>query len=104
MLSIGILILGVFGAIANAKYFERWYRHWARAYGYRAQLLALYPDIDELLSEYSNKPTYARTDAYEAEADKRFWFSRRVKLYRLWVGLNWIMALGGVLLTVIILV
>jgi hypothetical protein len=103
-LSIGIFVLGVFGAIANAKYFERWYRHWARAYAYRARLLALYPVIDEGLRQYSNKRTYKRTDKYEAEADERFWFSRRVKLYLLWVGLNCLIALGGVLLTVIILV
>jgi hypothetical protein len=95
----------VFGAVANAKYYERWFRHWVRAYAYREQLVQRYPEIEVHLESFSRKPTHDRTYVYESEIDQKYRRSRlhKLPLNRLWVGLNLIVAVGGTVLTVIIL-
>jgi hypothetical protein len=103
-LSVPMMVIGVFGAVVSAKYFERWYRHWTRAYAYRAQLFDLYPDIDVQLGSYSHEPTRKRTDVYEREADDRFKRSSKWRLYSLWIGFHCAIIVGGGLLTVLILV
>jgi hypothetical protein len=104
VLSVGIVILGVFGAVANAKYHERWFRRWVRAYAYREQLVRSYPEIEEHLKSYSFKPTFDdRKDRYESEIDAENRYLKKIPLNRLWVGLNLIVAVGGTVLTVIIL-
>jgi hypothetical protein len=41
--SIPMTIIGLYGAVSTAKYFERWFRHWNHAYAYQAQLFDLHP-------------------------------------------------------------
>jgi hypothetical protein len=53
-ISIPMIVLGLYGALATAKFFERWYRHWRRAYAYREQLFERFPDIDSKLREYND--------------------------------------------------
>ncbi len=105
VLSVGIVIPGVFGAVANAKYYERWFRHWVRAYAYREQLVRRYPEIEVHRESFGRKPTYDRKYVYESEIDEKYRRSRlhKLPLNRLWVGLNLIVAVGGTVLTVIIL-
>jgi hypothetical protein len=123
-LSIGMMVIGIFGALACAKYFERWYRHWSRAYAFRAQLFEMHPDIEPQLSTFSHSSDAAPTkfarlvswilgrlsrkspragDVYETQADARFPIAAKVKLYRLWVGFHCVIFLGGAVLTAVIL-
>lgn len=103
-LSTAMIVMGLFGAVASGKYFERWYRHWVRAYAYRAQLFQLYPNIDVQLRNYAHEPTKARKDVYEQEADSRYPRLHNLKLYRLWVGFHCLVIVGGALLTFLIAV
>ena len=75
-----MVLLGAFGAVATRKCFERWFRHWTRAYAYREQLFDLYPEIRDNLSVFS-RDTLKRTDAYEAEADERFRVTKSIRLH-----------------------
>lgn len=104
VITIPIIAIGTYGAVATAKYFERWLRHWRRAYGYQSQLFELYPDIAEGMSNYSFKHTAAVKDTYEAEVDRRFPRLSGVRLYRLWVGFHAGIVVIGVVLTAMVLV
>ncbi len=101
--SVPMALIGVYGAIATGKYFERWYRHWMRSYAYQAQLFQLYPDIDARLSQYSHEQTRHRKDVYESEAEERFPRLSRLRLYRMWIALHCAIAGGGLVLTLLIL-
>jgi hypothetical protein len=96
-----MVLLGTFGAVATRKCFERWFRHWTRAYAYREQLFDLYPEIRDSLSTFS-RDTLERTDAYEAEADKRFRASRSIRLHQVWVAFHLLVAAVGIALVVVV--
>lgn len=103
-ISIPMVVLGLYGALATAKFFERWYRHWRRAYAYREQLFEKFPDIDSKLRDYDDRATKDRGYKFEEAAEKRFPRLSRVKVNRLWVGLHVAIAVGGTVLSVVILV
>lgn len=103
VLSIPMMLVGAYGAVSTGKYFERWYRHWHRAAGYRSQLLELYPEIELKLSRYSYSTAARKTDRYEEEATNRFPWLSKLKLYRLWVGFHLGVLLLGVALTIVVL-
>jgi hypothetical protein len=103
VLSVPIVLVGAYGAVFSAKYFERWYRHWHRAAGYRSQLLELNPDIESRLREYSHARDARKSDRYEVEAAERFPHLSKLKLYRLWVAFHAGVILIGVALSVLAL-
>jgi hypothetical protein len=94
--AISLILLGSFGAIATRKYFERWLRHWNRAYAYREQLFSLFPSIPTELALFTGRSVYGRNDRYESELDARFKFMKAVKLHILWVSFHIIVALVGI--------
>jgi hypothetical protein len=102
--SVPMIVIGLYGAVATAKYFERWFRHWNRAYAYRNQLFDLFPEIRAKLSTYELEPTQGRKYHYEREIDKRFPRLSTLKVYRLWIGFHCAVAVGGALLTLLIFV
>jgi hypothetical protein len=104
VVSLAILALGTYGAVATGKYFERWLRHWRRADAYQAQLFELYPEIDEHLRAYSATALQKRTDPYEKEIEERFPRLSRVKLYRLWITFHCAIALAGAIMTLVFVV
>ena len=95
-----MVLLGTFGAVATRKCFERWFRHWTRAYAYREQLFDLYPEIRDNLSVFS-RDTLKRTDVYEAEADERFRATKSVRLHQVWVAFHLLLAAVGIILVVV---
>lgn len=100
--TIPMVVIGVGGAVTNAKYFERWLRHWTRANAYRAQLLELHPEIGVKLQTWSLHDRKG-SDGYEHDIAVRFPRLSRLRLYKVWVALNVTIALGGALLTLILL-
>jgi hypothetical protein len=102
--SIPMTIIGLYGAVSTAKYFERWFRHWNRAYAYQAQLFDLHPDINEKLGTYELELVRSRRYPYEREINERFPRLSALKLYRLWIGFHCAVAVGGVLLTLLVFV
>ena|SRR5215213_1124 len=93
--------IGVYGALSTAKYFERWFRHWRRAYAYEAHLHKKFPEIDANLNEQANEVSGSIDDVFEAAIDKRFPRLTKVQIYRLWASLHWGVAVAGGLLTVV---
>jgi fatty acid desaturase len=106
VVSIVVAVLGLLGAVISSKYFERWLRHWRRAYAYQAQLLDIYPEIDEFMKTFAYEPLSKRTDPYEREVEERFPRLSRLRLYQLWIWFHYlVVALGtaGALICVVIL-
>jgi hypothetical protein len=101
IVSVGVMLLGLYGAVATGKYFERWMRHWRRAYAYQTQLLDLYSSIDSALATFSYKPLADRTDPYEMEVEERFPHLSSLKLYRLWISFHCAVALAGAVMVVV---
>jgi|TARA_R110000851_G_scaffold310283_2_gene470030 hypothetical protein len=92
-LAIFLIIIGVFGVICNAKYYERFNFHYSRATGYRKLLEDEYPDVDFITS---------RIDS-DLNTLNRFKIINRIRLNWLWMSLNLIISLFGLVLTVKIL-
>jgi hypothetical protein len=92
-LTISLIVLGVFGATASAKYYERYNLHIAQAIRFSKLLgdLSLLPDFEDTLNP-------VRTD----HADRNRWMSR-IRLNKMWVALHLLVALTGLALTVIII-
>jgi hypothetical protein len=103
VLSVPMIFVGAYGAVSSAKYFERWYRHWHRAAGYRSQLLELNPGIELKLREYSHSSAGHETYRYEVEATERFPRLSKVTTDRLWVAFHAGVILLGVALSVLAL-
>lgn len=92
-LTISLMVLGIFGATASAKYYERYNLHIAQAIRF-SKLLGdppLLPDFEDTL-----KPV--RAD----HANRNRWMSR-VRLNKMWVALHLLVALTGLVLTAIII-
>ena len=103
IVSLAILALGIYGAVATAKYFERWLRHWRRSYAFQVQLFELYPEIDASLASFHYAPLRLRTDPYEQEIERRFPRLSKVKLYRLWIAFHCAVAIAGAIMAAIFL-
>ncbi len=92
-LTIFLIIIGLFGVVFNAKYYERFNFHYSRAREYRKLLESQYLDIDfneaRIFSVTSNK--------------KRFKIITRIRLNWLWLTLNCLISIFGLTLTLIIL-
>jgi hypothetical protein len=92
-LTISLIILGLFGAAASAKYYERYRLHIAQA----IQFSKLLGDPD-LLPDYEDTLKPVRAD--HADRYRRI---SRIRLNKLWVALHLLVALTGFVLTAIIL-
>jgi hypothetical protein len=91
-LTISLMVLGIFGATASAKYYERYNLHIAQAVQF-SKLLGEPP----LLPDYEDTLNLVRSD----QADHNKMMSR-VRLNKMWILLHLLVALAGLTLTVII--
>jgi hypothetical protein len=93
-LAMFVILIGLFGALFSAKYYERVCMHTERARKYRDALEVRLPDtaITKLNRE---------ADAISKE---KFPTLFGLRLHRFWVGLHLLVAALGVLLTVLIVV
>jgi len=98
-ISIDLIVLGVYGAITTRKYFERWLRHWHRSYALQSQLFLHYPSIPDRLLTFTHE---RREDAYEKAIKKRFPYTSQLRVYNLWTGFHILLAIAGVIVSVII--
>jgi hypothetical protein len=92
-LTISLMALGVFGAMASAKYYERYNLHIAQAVRF-SKLLGnppLLPDFEDTLNP-------VRAD--HADHNRRM---SKIRLNKMWVALHLLVALTGLVLTVIII-
>jgi len=92
-LTISLIVLGLFGATASAKYYERYKLHIAQAVQF-SKLLSdppLLPDFEDTLNS-------VRAD----HADRNRKMSG-IRLNKMWVALHLLVALTGLVLTVIII-
>ena len=92
-LTILLIVLGIFGAIASEKLYERSKLHMELAWAWRRRLHELHPDIqlDRLIGE--------------AEEVHRKHFRRLfgLRLHRVWLTLDVGIAITGLILTVVVL-
>jgi len=92
-LTVLLIVLGVFGAIASEKLYERSKLHMELAWAWRRRLYELHTDIQ--LDRLTN----------QAEEIHRQRFPRlsRLRLHRIWVTLDLAIAVAGIVLTIIAL-
>lgn len=89
-LSILLIILGFYGAIASEKLYERYQMHSTRASVYRER-------IDEL---HPNAQILARRSEGFKRHDPNFPRLGKIRLHYLWLTLHLIIALSGLILTI----
>ncbi len=92
-LTILLIILGIYGAIASAKLYERHQHHVNRAKPLRRQLDKLCPD-----AQVSNLQK-AADDAFAAEHPI---LTNKIRLNHVWLGLHILIAILGIVYTIII--
>lgn len=93
-LTILLIVLGVFGAIASEKLYERHQFHFERARVFRNQLMDLHP-----ATQLSNQ-----REEVSVRHAKIFPLLSKLHVHHLWLTLHMGISLAGVLLTVIILI
>jgi hypothetical protein len=89
-----LIVLGVYGAITVAKLYERTQYAAALAKSYMIRLSELYPSIG--LEEFKNK--------VDVKHRSKFPITARLHMHHLWGTLHIVIALVGVVLTIVILV
>jgi hypothetical protein len=92
-LTISLIVLGLFGAAASAKYYERYRLHIAQAVQF-SRLLgdpALLPDYEDTL------------DGVRAAHAERYRWTSKIRLNKMWIALHLLVALTGLVLTAIVL-
>lgn len=89
-LALVLVVIGIFGTLANAKYYERYYFHYSRAKGYQCLLEGEFPEISFTLK---------RNDSDLVTANK-FFVVTRIRLNWLWLILNLIISVFGIILTI----
>jgi uncharacterized membrane protein YeaQ/YmgE (transglycosylase-associated protein family) len=93
-LTVLLIVLGVYGAVASQKLYER-HRYFSdRAGFWRNQISKLHPqlEIDKIRSEAA------------AQHTKHFRRTEKLRLYLLWLALHLLVAAAGVILTIMILI
>lgn len=92
-LTIFVIIQGFFGALFVSKQYERFRTHQQRANEYRDALDALHPNI--------------RIKSLRSVADEKigeqYPHLRRIRLHKLWLALHLLIAIFGIVLTLMIL-
>ena len=90
-LTIMLIVLGIFGVLASMKLYERARRHLRLGFLIRQKLEELHPDTQlSALLEVTRK-----------EQQEEFPVLRNVRLYMLWMALHSLIAILGVIYTVI---
>ena len=84
-LSFFIVVLGVYGAIISAKHYERSQFHLQRGRALRQELDRMIPDLR--LNELK--------DRADAETQRNFPTLFPLRLFKMWIGIHVIVALGG---------
>jgi hypothetical protein len=93
-LTVLLIVLGVYGAVASQKLYER-HRYFSdRAGFWRNQISKLHPqlEIDKIRSEAA------------AQHTKLFRRTEKLRLYALWLALHLLVTVAGVILTIVILI
>ena len=93
-LSILLIVLGIYGAVASEKLYERHQMHSTRASVYRERLDELHPNAQVIVR---------RSEALKRH-DPNFPRLSKIRLHYLWLTLHLIIALAGLILTIIIIV
>lgn len=93
-LTIALIVLGLYGAIASEKFYERYRHHIYRAGAIRKRLEELYPDsqIEKLMD-----------NADREHSSKYPILARKIHLHSLWLVLHLLIAASGLIYTLIIL-
>lgn len=92
-ISLSLIVLGVFGAITSAKYYERHQFHIERLKQLREKLNLLHPDADiETLRNKAN-------DIHNG----KFPYLSQIRLYRLWVCFHVFIVISGTVISLLIL-
>ncbi len=91
--TIPLTLLGAFGAMAAAKYHERFRFHVALARPLWARLGALYPDAQLLEESLKAREVHER----------RYPLITRMGLYQMWIALPLMIAVTGLVLTIVAL-
>ncbi|MET8203916.1 hypothetical protein [Micromonospora taraxaci] len=92
--AIAVTVLGVYGALLSAKYYERFRLHLAEATALRQRLDERFPGLDL-------ETIQSTVNARQAAAFPRL---IRIPLYALWVALHGIVAFAGLILTSVVIV
>ncbi len=89
-----LILLGSYGMIFSAKLYERWTLHDRRAAKFRTRLDELFPEAQiQVILKTSDE-----------EQDKSYpILSRKIRLYRLWIGIYSLIVLQGVIYSLIII-
>lgn len=90
-LTIMLIVLGAFGMVASIKLYERAKRHIRLKFFVRNRLEELYPDTQ----------LQALLDLTRKEQQAKFPIVRGIKLWSLWVLLNGIISILGIIYTII---
>lgn len=88
-LSIFLMLIGLFGIVSNAKYYERFHFHYSRAKGYRKLLEEQFPNVDFSALRVNS----------DLESAKKFKRISKVRLNWLWMILNLLISIFGLVLT-----
>lgn len=93
-LTIALVVLGLYGALASEKFYERYRHHIYRAGAIRRHLEELYPEsqIEKLM-----------TKADQEHAARYPLFATKVHLHALWLVLHVLIAVSGIIYTILIL-
>ncbi|GCE18620.1 hypothetical protein [Dictyobacter kobayashii] len=92
-LTLMLIAIGTFGALASIKLYERFRRHVRLKFLIRQRLEELYPDTK----------LQALLDLTRKEQQKDFPFLRGVRLYLIWVWLHFFIIILGIIYTIIAL-
>jgi hypothetical protein len=90
-LTVLLTTLGIYGAIASEKLYERHQFHSARAWSWRERIDQLHPDAQLL----------KRKEEAVAKHSKKFPLMSKIRLHYLWFTFHGAIALIGIILTVI---
>jgi len=90
-LSVLLIVLGIYGAVASEKLYERHQMHSTRASVYRERIDELHPNAQLLVR---------RSEAFKRH-DPNFPKLSKIRLHYLWLTLHSLIALAGLILTII---
>lgn len=91
--SVLLILLGIFGAMTTVKYYERYNHHIEQAKEFSRKIARLHPGCDH----------EAILVSVRARNDGEIGRFRKIRLYRLWIALHFLVALIGLILTIAIL-
>jgi hypothetical protein len=88
-----LMLLGIFGAVASAKYYERFRLHLREAGAIRQKIDETFPDL--MLTDLVNSASRDQLHSFPLLA--------RIPLYSIWISLHLLIVLVGALISAVIL-